>query len=134
LIASVLLIGRAQQVYASQQAQSKLDFKFSFTPADNELFLRGYQRVLDLDPYNAGAHLGAGLLLYQMERIDECIPHVEYAFKHGYSRPFAYVLLAFAYEQQAGKKDQATRLLADCVASFARSVFARACYAEFLRK
>jgi len=133
LMAGVLLIGRAQNVLASQKAQSQLDLVFSLQPADNEILLRRYQRVLELDPYNAGAHLGLGLLLYQMKRVNECIPHVEYAFKHDYGRPFAYALLAFAYEQ-AGKTDQATGLLADCLTSFPRSVFARACYAEFLRK
>jgi len=134
LVPAVWFAWRAQQVLASQQAQSRLDFEVNLTnPGANELLLARYRRVLALDPENAGARLGVGLLLYQMRRINESIPHVEYALSHGYSRPFTYVMLAFDYEQ-AGDLGRATRVLADCVASFPKSIFARAAYAELLRK
>lgn len=132
--ACVTLIARAQHVLESQQLQSPLDFEFSLdSPAYNEGLLLDYQQVLQLDPYNSGAHLGCGLLLYQMGRIAESIPHVEYALKHRYGRPYTYVLLAFDYEQASDLK-HATRLLAECVASFPKSVYARAVYAEFLQQ
>lgn len=94
---------------------------------------RRYKQVLEIDSENSGARLGYGLLLYQMKRPAEAIPQYELALKKGYSRPFTYVALAFAYEQ-AGKLPEASRVLGDCVASFPQSVFARAAYAEMLRK
>src|ERR1043166_9376532 len=63
----------------------------------------------------------------------ESLKHAEYAFQHGYSRPFTYVLRAFLNEQM-GDLPKATQILQDCLASFPRSIVARAAYAELLRK
>jgi O-antigen ligase len=91
---------RARDVLHSQQAQSQIDFKFSNdSPAINEGLLRRYQQVLMLDQNNSGAHLGLGLLLFQLKRPSDAITHIEYARAHSYGRPFSYVLLAFAHEQ-----------------------------------
>lgn len=141
LVLTLAFAARAYNVYASQLLQGRaslrtepLDFNFSFDrSADNERLERRYKQVLEIDPENSGAHLGYGLLLYQMKRPAEAIPQYEFALKRGYSRPFTYVALAFAYEQ-TGKLNQAAGILNDCVASFPQSVFARATYAEMLRK
>jgi O-antigen ligase len=125
---------RASNVLASQQAQSQIDFRFSKESVPfNEGLVERYQRALDLDPWNAGAHLGYGLLLYQMKRIDESIPHVEFANRHGYSRPLAYLLLAFDYEQ-AHRLNDASQLLARCLQSFPQSIVTRAAYMALLQK
>lgn len=141
LIGCLAFAGRAYNVYAGQLLQGRaslrtepLDFNFfPDRPADNERLERRYKQVLEIDSENSGASLGYGLLLYQMKRPAEAIPRYEMALKKGYSRPFTYVALAFAYEQ-AGQLSQASRVLSDCVASFPQSVFARAAYAEMLRK
>jgi len=141
VIACLAFTARAYNVYASQLLQGgatlrteKLDFNYyPDRPADNERLERRYKRVLELDSENAGAHLGYGLLLFQMKRPADAIPHLEYAWKHAYNRPFGYVALAFAYEQ-TGNLARASQLLADCVASFPQSAFARASYEELLRK
>jgi hypothetical protein len=141
LIACILSIGRGYNVYASQLLQGRatlrdepLDFAyFPNDPAGNERLQRRYQRVIEIDPANAGAHLGYGLLLFQMKRPAEAIPQIEFALKNGYSRPFTYALLAFAYEQ-TGNLAKAAEILGDCVASYPQSIFARAAYAEILRK
>ena len=141
LILCLAFAARAYNVYASQLLQGRatlrtepVDFNFfPDRPADNERLERRYKQVLELDSENSGAHLGYGLLLYQMKRSAEAIPQFEFALRKGYSRPFAYVALAFAYEQ-AGKLPQASQLLGECVASFPQSVFARAAYVEMLRK
>jgi O-antigen ligase len=141
VIGCLLFAGRAYNVYASQQLQGRahlkappLDFAFyPDSPASNDGLVRRYRDVLALDSENAGAHLGLGLLLFQMRKPAEAIPHLEFAHRHGYSRPFAYVLLAFAQEQ-SGNLAAASQTLADCVASFPHSVFARAAYGEILRK
>ena len=57
----------------------------------------------------------------------------EYAFAHGYSRPFTYIMRAFGYEQ-LGDLAKATQLLQECLAAFPKSIVARAAYAELLRK
>ncbi len=132
---------RTYNVYASQTLQGRatyrteqLDFAYyPDRPADNARLERRYKQVLELDSENDGAHLGYGLLLYQMGRPAEAIPQLELAWKHAYNRPFGYVALAFAYEA-IGDVARATQLLADCVASFPQSPFARAAYAEMLRK
>jgi predicted Zn-dependent protease len=129
-----LSAGRASNVLASQKAQSQIDFRFSKdSEAINEGLVQRYQRALDLDPWNAGAHLGYGLLLYQMKRIDESIPHVEFASRHGYSRPLAYLLLAFDYEQ-ANRLTEASQVLARCLESFPQSIVIRAAYMALLQK
>lgn len=141
LIACLLFLGRTYNVYGSQKLQGWAPLKqeqldFVFYPnnvAGNEGLQRRYERALELDPANVGAHLGYGLLLFQLKRIDEAIPHIEYANKNGYSRPFAYILLAFANEQK-GDLAKASQILGDCVASFPQSIYARAAYAEILRK
>ncbi|MGH9844228.1 MAG: O-antigen ligase family protein [Blastocatellia bacterium] len=141
IIGCMMLSLRAYKVFASQRLQGRahaqappLDFAFyAGNPAGNEKLLRRYHNVLALDSHNAGAHLGLGLLLYQLQKPAEAIPHLEYALKHGYSRPFGYVLLAFAHEQ-TGNLGGASQTLADCVASFPQSLFARSAYGEMLRK
>jgi O-antigen ligase len=134
LVLCALSAWRASNVLASQQAQSQIDFRFSKESAPlNEGLVESYQRALDLDPWNAGAHLGYGLLLYQMKRIDESIPHVEFANRHGYSRPLAYLLLAFDYEQ-AHRVSDASQLLARCLQSFPQSIVTRAAYMALLQK
>jgi len=134
LVLCALSTWRASNVLASQQSQSQIDFRFSKESAPfNEGLVERYQRVLDLDPWNAGAHLGYGLLLYQMKRIDESIPHVEFANRHGYSRPLAYLLLAFDYEQ-AHRLNDASQLLARCLESFPQSIVTRAAYMALLQK
>ncbi len=141
LIACLLSVARTYGVFAGQKLQGRSDLSrepldFAFypgNPAGNEALKRRYEKVLDYDPYNAGAHLGYGLLLFQMKRPSEAIHHAEFALNNGYSRPFAYVVLAFAFEQN-GELMKASRVLGDCVASFPQSVFARAAYAEILRK
>src|SRR5262249_41623339 len=76
---------------------------------------------------------GYGLLLYQMKRIDESIPHVEFACRHGYSRPLACLLLAFDYEQ-ANRLNDASQVLARCLESFPQSIVTRAAYKALLQK
>jgi O-antigen ligase len=134
LLVGALLIVRNRNVLNSQQAQSQIDFRISLdSPALNEGLLRRYQQALILDETNSGAHLGLGLLLFQMKRPAEAAPHVEYALHYGYGRPYAYLLLAFALEQM-GDIDRATNVLADCLASFPKSLATRAAYAELLQK
>jgi O-antigen ligase len=141
LVASAMLAARAFNVLASQRLQGRtswavpqLDFNFfPEHPAGNETLARRYEQVIELDSENAGAHLGYGLLLYQMKRPEKAIPHVEFALNHGYSRPFAYVLLAFAHEQ-AGDLARGSQVLSECAASYPQSFFVRAAYAEMLRK
>ena len=141
LVASLMFAVRAFNVLASQRTQGSpnlsaapVDFQFFLNnPAGNEMLQRRYERALDFDPQNTGAHLGYGLLLFQMKRPDQAVPHVEFATKRGYSRPFANVLLAFAYEQ-TGQVGRATEILGQCAASFPQSFFVRAAYAEMLRK
>ncbi len=125
-------IWRTGNVLSSQQSHSRTDLSFSLKPGENEIFYSHYQQALREDPYNAGAHLGLGLLLYQMKQIDESIPHVEYAMRHGYGRPFTRVLQAFNYEQK-GELTRSLSILAECVANFPKSIFARAVYLDFLR-
>ncbi|MBI3427055.1 MAG: O-antigen ligase family protein [Acidobacteria bacterium] len=134
LVAALAILARNYNVYASQQMQSGLDFKFALNnAAENERLVRRYRQVLDLDPANAGAHLGLSLVLFQMKRPQECLPHIEYALAHGYSRPYAYILWAFCYEQN-GDVSKAGQILQECLASFPKSIVARAAYAEMLRK
>jgi O-antigen ligase len=140
LLASLALLGRNYNVYASQQAQGsqriqdQLDFKIALdSEAENERLVRRYQRVLNLDPANVGAHLGYSVLLFQMKRVPESVQHAEYAFQHGYNRPYGYLLRAFGYEQ-LGDLNKATQILQDCLASFPKSMATRAAYAELLRK
>ncbi len=134
LVAAVAVLARNYNVYASQQAQSRLDFTFALNnEAENERLVRRYRQVLDLDPANAGAHLGFSLLLFQMKRVQESLAHIEYAAQHGYSRPYSYVLRAFCFEQ-LGDLNKAAQILQECLASFPKSIVARAAYAELLRK
>lgn len=86
-----------------------------------------------MDSDNTGAHLGYGLLLFQMKRPAEAIPHLTFGLKHGYNRPYGYVALAFAHEW-AGDLFQASQVMHDCLESYPQSVFARTVYAEMLRK
>lgn len=141
LLGTMLFTARTYNVYASQRLQGRLDVKappldFAFfpeNPAGNEALERRYQEVLRLDSENSGAHLGYGLLLFRMKKPADAIPHLEYAWKHGYSRPFGYILLAFAHEQ-ANDAAGAARIMAECVASFPQSMVSRAVYGEMLRK
>jgi len=141
LIASVMAAGRNYNVLASQRLQggaslAELPADFQFYPNNqpgNEALQRRYQRVIELDPENAGARLGYALLLFQMKQPDKAIPLIEFAMKHDYSRPFAYVFLAFAHEQ-SGDLARAAQVLDDCLASFPQSIYTRAVYAEILRK
>lgn len=134
VLASLFFLGRNYNVYASQQTQSRLDFLFDLNnPATNEALARRYQTVLALDPANAGAHLGYSLLLFQMKRLPESLQHADYAFAHGYNRPYGYVLRAFCHEQ-LGELPRATQILQESLASFPKSIVARAAYAELLRK
>lgn len=134
LIAAFAVLARNYNVYASQKAQSRLDFTFALNnEAENERLARRYRQVLDLDPANAGAHLGFSLLLFQMKQVKEGLPHIEYAAQHGYSRPYSYVLRAFYYEQ-LGDLPKAIQILQDCLASFPKSIVARAAFAEMLRR
>lgn len=141
LIVCLAFTARNYNVYASQKLQGRetlrteaLDFNYyPDRPADSERLERRYKQVLDMDSDNAGAHLGYGLLLFQMKRPAEAIPHLEYGLKHGYNRPYGFVALAFAHEW-AGNLTQASQVMHDCLESFPQSVFARAVYAEMLRK
>ncbi|MGE0132816.1 MAG: O-antigen ligase family protein [Blastocatellales bacterium] len=138
--AGALFVVRTYNVQASQRLQGGsspaelMDFRFyPDNQPGNEALQRRYEQVIELDPENAGARVGYALLLFQMKQPDKAIPHVEFALKHGYSRPFAYVLLAFACEQ-SGNLDRAEQALSECLASFPRSLYTRAAYAEILRK
>ncbi|MBK8313845.1 MAG: O-antigen ligase family protein [Acidobacteria bacterium] len=141
LVCAIFVAGRSYNVYASQKIQGQeyasqepLDFAFSpSSMADNERLERRYQEVLRLDPANAGAHLGYGLLLFQMKRPEAAARYVEFALKNGYGRPFTHVLLAFCLEQ-SGNLLRASDILAECAESFPQSIFVRASYAMILGK
>lgn len=141
VILSLAFAARAYNVYASQLLQGQatlrteaLDFTFyPDKPADNERLERRYKQVLELDSENTGAQFGYGLLLFQMKRPAEAIPHLEKGFNGGYNRSFGYVALAFAHEQ-AGNLSRATQLMKQCLAAYPQSVYGRAVYAELLRK
>jgi tetratricopeptide (TPR) repeat protein len=141
VILALAFTARAYNVYASQLLQGQatlgteaLDFTFyPDKPADNDRLERRYKQVLELDSENIGAHFGYGLLLFQMKRPAEAIPHLEIGLNGGYSRSFGYVALAFAYEQ-AGNLARATQLMKHCLAAYPESVYGRAVYAELLQK
>lgn len=141
LIPSILLIGRNYNVFAGQQLQGQatLDTEpldFAFYPNDesgNERLRRRYEEVLRLDSENSGAHLGLALLLYQMKKPGEALPHSQFALRHGYSRPFAYVLTAFIHEQ-LGDLPQAVLTMRECARSYPISFFVRASLVEMLRQ
>lgn len=140
LVAGVMFAARANNVLASQRLQGGLnmseliDFRFyPDNPSGNEALQRRYERVIELDSENTGARLGYALLLFQMKQPEKAIPHAEFALKHGYSRPFAYVLLAFVCEQ-AGDLPRAEQILSECLVSYPQSLYTRAAYAEILRK
>ncbi|MFN0112338.1 MAG: O-antigen ligase family protein [Blastocatellia bacterium] len=141
LIACIALTGRAYNVYASQLLQGRatlrteaLDFNFYMDkPADNDRLERRYKQVLELDSENIGAHFGYGLLLFQMKRPADAIPHLERGLKGGYNRSFGYMALAFAYEQ-AGNLPRATELMRECVAAYPQSILSHAALAELLVK
>lgn len=141
VILSLAFTARAYNVYASQLLQGQatlrteaLDFTFyPDKPADNDRLERRYKQVLQLDPENIGAHFGYGLLLFQMKRPAEAIPHLEIGLNGGYNRSFGYVALAFAHEQ-AGNLSRATQLMKHCLSAYPESVFGRAVYAELLAK
>lgn len=141
LIAGVMFTGRIFNVLASQRLQGSvnryeppLDFQFyPNNPAGNEALQRRYERVIELDSGNAGARVGYALLLFQMKQPEKAIPHIEFALKNGYSRAFTYVFLAFALEQ-SNDMPRAEQILEECLASYPRSIYARAAYAEILRK
>jgi O-antigen ligase len=133
-LSGALFILRARDVLASQQVQSQVDFRISLeNPAINESLIRRYNQALSLDSENSGAHLGLGLLLYQLKRPAEAIPHLEFALRRSYGRPYTYLLLAFAKEQ-TGDIDEARKLLEECLTSYPRSVVTRAAYIELLQK
>lgn len=141
LLGNLYFAARAYNVWASQELQGQaharvepLDFSFyPNNPAGNEALQRRYEQVLALDPANAGAHLGYALLLFQMKKPAEARPHAEFAQRHGYSRPFGYVLLGFIYEQ-TGEMAKALQTLSECAAAYPQSPFVRAAYAELLRQ
>lgn len=141
IILSLAFTARAYNVYASQLLQGQatlrteaLDFTFyPDKPADNDRLERRYKQVLELDSENIGAHFGYGLLLFQMKRPAEAIPHLEIGLNGGYNRSFGYVALAFAHEQ-AGNLTRATQLMKHCLSAYPESVFGRAVYAELLQK
>ncbi len=141
VIVCLIFTARIYNVYASQKLQGRetlnteaLDFNYyPDRPSDNERLERRYKQVLDLDSENTGAHLGYGLLLFQMKRPAEAVPHMEYGIRHGYNRPYGYVALAFAHEW-AGNPSQASQVMRECLESYPSSVFARTVYAEMLRK
>lgn len=141
VILSLAFTARAYNVYASQLLQGQatlrteaLDFTFyPDKPADNDRLERRYKQVLELDSDNIGAHFGYGLLLFQMKRPAEAIPHLEIGLNGGYNRSFGYVALAFAHEQ-AGNLSRATQLMKHCLSAYPESVFGRAVYAELLAK
>ena len=134
LISSALYAVRCQRVLAAQALESDLAARFfPQEPYRNEQMLADYQQVLRTDPHSPSVHLGCGLLLFQMKRPQEAVPHLEYAARHGYNRPVTQVLLAFAYEQ-VGNLEAANQLMAGCVASYPKSYYARAVYAELMLK
>lgn len=141
LLVNLYFVGRTYKVWSSQELQGQahlgieaLDFSFyPNNPAGNERLQRRYEQVLALDPANTGAHLGYALLLFQMKKPAEALPHAQYALQHGYSRPFAYVLVAFIHEQ-TGEMEKALQVLRDCAASYPYSPIVRAANIELLRR
>lgn len=140
IIPASLFASWAWDVYQSQQRQGQatlateaLDLAFFPNNASgNERLVRRYQEVLAHHPRNSGAHLGYALLLYQLKRNREALPHAEFALRHGYSRPFAFVLVAFLKEQLTDLPG-AIQTLETCVAAYPGSFFVRAALVEMLR-
>jgi O-antigen ligase len=141
LILFAAMAWRNERVFQSQQLQGRkaldtpeLDFAYyARNENGNESLVRRYRQVLEYDPQNSGAHLGYALLLYQLKRNQEALPHAEYARRHGYGRPFGYVLEAFIHEQ-LGDLNQSTRILESAAAAYPQSFFVRATLVEFLRR
>jgi O-antigen ligase len=140
LIPAILFAQRSWSVYQSQQLQGQatlgtepLDLAYyPNNEAGNEGLVRRYQRVLEFDPHNSGAHLGYALLLFQMKRNREALAHAEFALRHGYSRPFGFVLLAYLKEQVTDLPG-AIETLEASAAAYPRSFFVRASLVEMLR-
>ncbi|MGA1367539.1 MAG: O-antigen ligase family protein [Blastocatellia bacterium] len=140
IIPAGLLANWAWNVYQGQQLQGQatmttepLDLAFyPNNSAGNEGLARRYQQVLAHDPQNSGAHLGYALLLYQLKRNREALSHAEFALERGYSRPFAFVLVAFLKEQLTDLPG-AIQTLERCVVAYPRSFFVRASLVEMLR-
>ena len=141
LIIFGMLTWRAERVFRSQQLQGQetmgtevLDFAYyPDSENGNESLARRYRQVLAYDPSNSGAHLGYGLLLFQLKQNKEALIHAEYAWRNGFSRPFAYVLVAFIREQ-LGDLPRATEILEEAAAAYPQSFFVRASLAELLRR
>lgn len=140
MIPASLLANWAWNVYQSQQLQGQatmdtevLDLAFyPNNSSGNDRLVRRYQQVLAHDPQNSGAHLGYALLLYQLKRNREALPHAEFALQHGYSRPFTFVLIAFLKEQLIDLPG-AIQALEAGAAAYPQSFFLRASLVEMLR-
>lgn len=125
---------RTFSVLRSYQIEAPLDFNyFPDEPQKNEQLLSNYQQVFSLDPLNAGAHLSCGILLFQMKRPQEAIPHLEFAISHGFNRPWATASLAFVYEQTRDI-DKAINTMNETVKAYPDSIFSRVIYAFFLKQ
>lgn len=134
LALSAVFTWRAYGEMESTRLQAEPDLKFSPNePAKNEAWLAQYRQALQYNPYNFGAQFGCGMLLFQMKRPQEALPHLEAARRLGYNRPFSNLLLAFAYEQTK-QADKGAKLLAETLDSFPESLAVRTAYIEFLRQ
>ncbi len=116
--------------------QIEREVAFMYDPQDpdkNRSYLAEHQRALSWDSKNVSANLGYGVMLYQMHQPKLAIPHIEYAIKHAYNRPWSVSLLAYCYEQTR-EFDKAIVYLDDCIAAFPKSIYAKSVRAEMLRK
>ena len=134
LLVFSFLTWRSFSVMRCYQIEREAAFMYDMeNPDKNQAYLAEHQRALSWDSKNVSANLGYGVMLYQMHQSELAIPHIEYAIKHRYTRPWTVSLLAYCYEQTR-EFDKAIPYLNDCIASFPKSVYAKSVRAEILRK
>ncbi len=116
------------------QIEREAAFMYDLEDRDkNRNYLAEHQRALSWDTKNVSANLGYGVMLYQTHQPELAIPHIEFAIKQGYNRPWSVSLLAYCYEQTR-EFDKAIIALDDCIAAFPNSIYAKSVRAEMLRK
>ncbi len=134
LLVFSFLVWHSFSVMRCYQIEREAAFMYDMeNPDKNRNYLAEHERALSWDTKNVSANLGYGVMLYQMHQPELAIPHIEYAIKHGYNRPWTVSLLAYCYEQTR-EFDKALVYLDDCIASFPKSIYAKSVRAEMLRK
>lgn len=131
IFAASIIVCFAMILFSAVRGTSLMYLQFALTNSEENQKELYFQKAIELDKTDPMIRYYYGLELYNSDKPNESLPHLQFAVENGISTSVAFFNLASA-QTVAKQNDKAEKTFIDSLQTYPRSVFLYTAYASFL--